>query len=262
MDKTYESRLALRKKLLDDHHDVVIGVYSDKDTRVREAVRELYAFVLGWYLPRRYPGMFRVVACSGGKGNGNDKTEGGEGEGREMLENLVTGDVWPTELDGREPVERGLEMLCRVVDEDFLILLPDLSSSSSNHNTNQEPKYILTAYTTCFPSGFNPRHKLGLRLADIHAPVPGYRTKLEKSMDRFFAKLEVGKVVGRVNWSVTAGTGLFAAFGGTHARQGEEEEGEAEEMREMGVEEVDDSVSFLFAFYRLAFPLVLVLIII
>lgn len=235
MDKTYESRLTLRKKLLNDHHEVVIGVYSDQDTRVKEAVRELYAFVVGWYLPRRYPRMFRVVPFSG-----FEMGEKGGGEKRgEMLENLVTGDVWPTELDGQEPAERGLEVLCRVVDEDFLILLPDFSS---NPDTNQEPKYILSAYTTCFPSGFNPRHKLGLRLADIHAPVPGYHAKLEKSMDRFFAKLEVGKVVGRVNWSVTTRTGLFAAFGGTHARRGEGE-GEGEGMRAMGVEEMDDSVS-------------------
>ena len=52
---------------------------------------------------------------------------------------------------------------------------------------------------TCFPNGFDTRLKLGLKLREIHDPVPGYAEKLERSMDRFFERLEVGKVVRRVN---------------------------------------------------------------
>ncbi len=54
---------------------------------------------------------------------------------------------------------------------------------------------------TCFPAGFNTKEKLGMKLRDIHGPVPGYKQKLERSMDRFFEKLEVGKVVQRSNVS-------------------------------------------------------------
>lgn len=55
-------------------------------------------------------------------------------------------------------------------------------------------------------------------------------------MDRFFARLEVGKVVQRVNWSInTQGTGLFAAFGGLHGHEGERE-------KVLGVKEVDGDV--------------------
>jgi hypothetical protein len=43
------------------------------------------------------------------------------------------------------------------------------------------------------------RKKINLTLANIHTPVPGYAAKLEKSMDRFFATLPVGKIVKRIN---------------------------------------------------------------
>jgi len=52
-----------------------------------------------------------------------------------------------------------------------------------------------------------------MKLAHIHAPVPGYSVKLEKSMDRFFAGFEFGKVVRRQNWSVQVGEELFRLKG-------------------------------------------------
>jgi hypothetical protein len=39
-------------------------------------------------------------------------------------------------------------------------------------------------------------------------------------MDRFFARVEVGKYVKRVNWSITTGAELFAAFGEVHGPSG------------------------------------------
>lgn len=72
--------------------------------------------------------------------------------------------------------------------------------------------YVLEAYSACFPSGFQPKEKIGKKLADIHGPVPGYKEKLEKSMDRFFARLEAGRLVKRVNWSLTVDEELFSNF--------------------------------------------------
>jgi hypothetical protein len=65
------------------------------------------------------------------------------------------------------------------------------------------------------------RKKINLTLANIHTPVPGYATKLEKSMDRIFATLPVGKIVKRVNWGITTNTDLFAP-GGDHIYEGED----------------------------------------
>ncbi|BDD56932.1 hypothetical protein MAP00_002347 [Monascus purpureus] len=202
MDKTYRDRLALRKSLLGEQHDIVVAVNNDSDPRVREAVWELYTFLLGTYLPGRYPTMFKL----------HHQTR--------RLENLVTGEMWPVVPADTDPTILPLETLVKIVDEDFLFLLPE--EQNQKDDKKKEPKYILEAYSTCFPSGFNPRKKLGLLLANIHGPVPHYREKLERSMDKFFAKVEVGKYVRRVNWTVTTNAELFAAFGGTHAAVDEE----------------------------------------
>ncbi|KAJ5793676.1 hypothetical protein N7457_000275 [Penicillium paradoxum] len=205
IDKTYKDRIALRKSVVHNHHDIVVAINNDQtpaqDPRIRPAIGELYTFVLRTYLPTRYPSMFQLNPDSS------------------IFQNLVTGEAWPTTLSPTTPTIQALEILAQTVDEDFLILLPELSRESE-----EQPRYVLQAYATCFPAGFNTRKKLGLRLVDIHGPVPGYGEKIERSMDRFFARIEVGTFVKRANWSVTIDTGLFAAFGGTHAVSGKKEE--------------------------------------
>lgn len=217
MDKTYKNRLALRKSVLDQHHDIVVAINNDQtpeeDARIRPAISELYNFVLGTYLPTRYPSMFQLNAESS------------------LFQNLVTGATWPTTLSPKTPAIQALEILSQTVDDDFLILFPELSPDSE-----EQPRYVLQAYATCFPSGFNTRKKLGLRLVDIHGPVPRYQERIERSMDKFFARIEVGKFVKRVNWSITIDTGLFAAFGGTHAVSGKKEE--AIELGKLNVDQV------------------------
>lgn len=191
--------MSKRKEILGQHHDIVVAVNQPrlKDFRIRAAVSELYTFILDTYLPKRYPTMFHIHEGSTNK--------------QSIFENLVTGARWPTRLTDSISTTEALEILTQTVDEEFLILLPDLAVSQG------VPPYVLQAYATCFPSGFNTREKLGLRLADIHGPVPGYAEKLERSMDRFFDKIEAGRFVKRVNWGVTTETDLFAAFGSIHA---------------------------------------------
>ncbi|KAJ6115836.1 hypothetical protein N7523_006253 [Penicillium sp. IBT 18751x] len=222
IDKTYKERLGLRKALLQQHHDIVVAVNEDgnkmTETLTRAAVSELYTFVLGVYLPTRYPSMFRRE--------------------NETFKNLVTGETWPATLTTETPTIQALEILMQTIDEDFLILLPDSSPSSAD-----QPIYKLEAYSTCFPSGFNPREKLGRRLADIHGPVPGYAEKLERSMDRFFARVEVGKYVKRVNWSITTGAQLFAAFGEVHGSSANTSEDQR--SRAMRLDELDLSKTVL-----------------
>jgi hypothetical protein len=60
-----------------------------------------------------------------------------------------------------------------------------------------------------------------MKLREIHAPVPGYKEKLERSMDRYFANLPAGKIVKRANWAITTHPDLFAPSG-NHLYAGEE----------------------------------------
>ncbi|KAJ5950878.1 uncharacterized protein N7479_009291 [Penicillium vulpinum] len=237
MDKTYKNRVALRKSVLDQHHDIVVAINNDQtpeeDPRIRPAISELYNFVLETYLPARYPSIFQL----------NDESS--------LFQNLVTGATWPTTLSSTTPTIRALEILSQTVDEDFLILLPEVSPDSE-----EQPKYVLQAYAACFPAGFNTRQKLGLRLVDIHGPVPGYREKIERSMDRFFARIAVGKFVKRHNWSITIDTDLFAAFGGTHAVAGKKEE--AIEPGKLNVDQtlhrLPVSKALIFALHTYVYP--------
>ncbi|KAL2829660.1 hypothetical protein BDW59DRAFT_158838 [Aspergillus cavernicola] len=284
MDKTYKERLVQRRGLLKEYGDIVRAVNfqpsgsstqgQDLNKKLKEALCEWYAFVMGVYLPERYPGMFRLVPGSGpGSGSGSFKEKGkGKKDRGTMLESLVTGLrvlIDPEELmesgscsgpdpdssspdssststsipdpnPNLEPEHKNLLLLLDTlgtwIDEDFLILLPSPSPSSPSSEEDEPTQYTLQTYSTYFPAGFNPRLKLSHALSTIHAPVPGYKAKLEKSMDRFFAKLEVGRVVVRLNWSVmTPGTGLFAGFGGLH---GHHHDGKVEKKEEDGEEKI------------------------
>lgn len=218
MDKTYKERVQYRRKTLREHPDIVIAMHDESDKKIIAAISEFYRYIMSTYLPVRYPTLFRLheTAFETGKAY--------------MLENLVMKELYPSEVTRLNSPKRALEILCKTVDEDFLILLPEDDSSDA--------KYKLVAYETCYPAGFNPRKKLGKRLAQIHGPVPGYQEKLERSMDRYFDGLEVGKYVKRVNWSISTDTELFAAFGGLHSTGEQSKKEEKIKEEELDVDSV------------------------
>ncbi|KAK2767780.1 hypothetical protein FQN54_003939 [Arachnomyces sp. PD_36] len=218
IDKTYKERIELRRELFkSENRRNVVGVNDDDDPRIRAAVSELYTFIMGTYLPGRYPQMFKIHTV---------KYEQGASS---VLHNMVTGEIFPTIVSPTKSTEGALETLGSNVDEDLLILLPEEKKDSKTSKDNKEndsdddvTKYRLEAFQAAFPSGFDPAVKLGNRLNIIHGPVPGYEEKLGKSMDRYFGKLEVGKYVKRSNWSITTDGGqLFSAFRPLHGHEGE-----------------------------------------
>lgn len=218
MDKNYADRIAYRRKIMAEYGEHVMAV--NDDYRIRPAVVELYQFLFGTYLPLRFPTMFKLHETDYESG----KTF--------MLENLVTKALFPAKVSRNTPTKQVLETLGRTIDEDFLFLLPEdeeeypsPDNKDKDYPAESNAKYVLEAYVTCCPSGFDPLVKLGNKLATIHAPVPGYPAKLESSMDRFFSRLEVGKYVRRVNWSVTTNSNLYSAdLHSNHAYEGDEVE--------------------------------------
>ncbi|KAL4892383.1 hypothetical protein BDV59DRAFT_193880 [Aspergillus ambiguus] len=185
-DKTYSERLSLRQSLLHQYPDEIVGVTDTSDVRIGLAVRELYSFLFELYLPTRYPTIF---------GKCHDKETS-----MIMIKNLVTNKTIKEEAS----LHRTLATIAENVDEDFFILLPH------DQNNPDGGYYRLDAHSACFPSGFIPKDKLGKSLAGIHGPVPRYKEKLQKSMDRFFSRLEPGKFVKRENWTVTVDEGLYS----------------------------------------------------
>lgn len=177
MDKNYADRVSLRRTLLSDHPTTVHGHLPRGDA----AVRELYSFLMSSYLPTRYPSMFRLSASG------------------ETLQNLVTGVDSPVSIspsDGN--ISAAIATLAETVEDDMFLL----------RQTEPGGPHVVDAFVCCFPAGFDPSEKLGLLLRDVHGPVPGY-DKIGVSMERFFGRLEVGKGVKRMNWSIQTNTKLF-----------------------------------------------------
>jgi hypothetical protein len=210
MDKNYLSRMLLRKRIISEHPEMVIQAQSV----IIPAVNELYTYLLGTYLPCRYPTMFKLTSPS-------------HMDSPTSLYNTVTKQTLSL-LPSPDPL-RSLEILGENLDEDFLLMLP----------SEDNDQYVLRGYVLCFPSGFNTKEKLGLKLREIHTPVPGYKEKLERSMDRFFDRLEPGKIVRRSNvgnqipdswgtqaltkkqWAITTHSQLYSPTG-NHLYNGEE----------------------------------------
>lgn len=194
MDSTYLERINLRRQLMKTHREVTLGA----NAIATSAVAQLYDWLMPVYLPTRFPDMFQLR--------------------RSQLYAKVTDETFPAFYDivaqnvsretaaasAHDPAiaaattaEEALRTLSSIIDMEFAILLPRRPQSN-----DERIGYVLEADALVSPNGFNTRFKLSLPLAAIHGPVRGYAKKLEKSMDRYFERLKVGKWVQLSNWSV------------------------------------------------------------
>lgn len=166
IDRDYLDRVTHRRDLISKHAETVHGCTPQGV----DSVRELYSYLMAEYLPTRYPTLFQIQTL------GDTKKVYNAATGRSF-------DVIPP-LDPEE----ALRVLGETVEEDLFLL----KQVDEGHQS--------VAFMCCFPSGFDPSTKLGKLLKQIHEGVPSYE-KIGASMERFFAKLEVGKSVKRINVS-------------------------------------------------------------
>ncbi|KAI5805466.1 hypothetical protein DFH27DRAFT_512422 [Peziza echinospora] len=210
LDKHYPARMHLRKQLIASKGDVVRKCLP----ACVEAVEEVYGYILGYYLPTKYPGLFKIVEKE---------------EGARCFHNLVTGDIFPLldqgpnsgspQSDGStQKTDHLLEILAQTIEEDILILLPD---PHSKYNIKEES---LFAYAACFPSGIDCPHLLGKSVKEIHGPVPKFKETIGASMGKFFPKIKVEKRWRRWNWTVTPHAELFDYPGERKRNKGKDEE--------------------------------------
>lgn len=94
-----------------------------------------------------------------------------------------------------------LDLAGRLVQEDLCLM------------QRREGVWRLTAASVCFPTRWNLVSKMGLPLADIHDPVPGFRETLAEPVTRFFDLMRVEKPVYRLNWSLLDDPALFQPSG-------------------------------------------------
>jgi hypothetical protein len=80
-----------------------------------------------------------------------------------------------------------LKIMCQLVDESFLLLLPSPDGDG----------LTLRGFVNCFPNGPSTQKRLGMKVRDTHSNVPGYKEKT--GLDKFLHRLEPGRFVKRVN---------------------------------------------------------------
>ncbi|KKY26744.1 hypothetical protein UCRPC4_g01435 [Phaeomoniella chlamydospora] len=133
MDKTYLDRINYRKAVLKDPKKRPECINIDPKSReaIYDAIAELYTYLFTHYLPKRYPKMFKI-----------HHTEFEYGK-EIMIENKVTGLLVPARSkggDGRDlSAEKMLETLAIMVDEDFLLLLPETAITGEKPVSKQSP---------------------------------------------------------------------------------------------------------------------------
>lgn len=148
IDQTYLNRINLRKRLIRQYRDVVI---QPGPIRAQPSVDELYSWMLGTYLPTRFPTMFTLVQPQ----SFSRATTGPE------LKSLVTSEAWPVEPP--QDVIQALEILGTVVDVDWLFMIPAEDGDG----------YVLGAFIACYPNGFAWKNMIGKKLRDIHVRNTG-----------------------------------------------------------------------------------------
>ncbi len=192
IDNTYLSTITARRATIQSHTSTVLGAIPAGYA----PLTELYTYLLGVYLPTRYPSMFALLR-SPGPDNSNAEI---------LFHNKVTNLQFPLHPTPSDPSVM-LRVLGETVEDDLFLLLQDPEENGGEHRS--------VAVVCCHPSGFDPSTKLGKRLVEIHGPVPSYE-KIGRSMERFFERLEVGRGVKRVNVSGILASSSLSLFFGLH----------------------------------------------
>lgn len=107
-----------------------------------------------------------------------------------------------------------LHILLNNVPEDFGIVL----------RNEADGYYYFRAGLICSSLGWNVGTKIGMRLDEIHEPIPDYKEKMSFSMDRFFSKLNTNAPIQRGSWGLEVGTPLFMPPGDPHAALREQQD--------------------------------------
>ena len=100
-----------------------------------------------------------------------------------------------TDLKTTEP----LHVLLYNIPEDFAIMIRDPKTGI----------YSFRAGIIMSSLGWSLGSKIGLKLHEIHAPIPDYKEKMQFSMDRYFSKKPTDKAIQRGSWGIEIDQPLY-----------------------------------------------------
>lgn len=177
LESTYRTRIAQRKELYAKHGSSVLGWLPGSELVCKELMEMVLQFICA-----RYPQYFVLSP---------DKSR---------LENKILGTV--SVIKEKHP----LLILLDNVPEDFGIMLRNPETGF----------YHLRAGMVCSALGWNVGTKIGLKLHEIHEPIPDYKEKMQFSMDRFFSKMPASKPIQRGSWGLEVDQPLYMPPGDPH----------------------------------------------
>jgi hypothetical protein len=180
----YERDLAAKRDVLARHPSTVLSFVPGIEDEASEVLRALVD-----HLTRRWPQWFTL----GDGGITNHRTG----------EQFVLGD--PGGAVGGSAVRHPLDTAGRLVQEDLVVLV------------ERAEGLVVGGGSVCFPNRWDLSSKLGLRLAEVHAPVSRLNDQLGGSVDTFFERLGPGRGFWRLGWSVLDTGALYQPTDGTAA---------------------------------------------
>ncbi|KAH8719283.1 hypothetical protein GQ44DRAFT_741992 [Phaeosphaeriaceae sp. PMI808] len=182
IENTYEERIQERQDLLAKHGDAVLQALPGSELACKELMEMSLQFLCA-----RYPQYFSL----------------------DMDNMLFHNSILNTKTNLKET--QPLHVLFNNIPEDFAIMLRDEKTGF----------YLFQAGIICSALGWNVASKIGMRLHEIHAPIPDYKEKMQFSMDRYFAKKPTDKAIQRGSWGLEVDQPLYMPPGDPHEKHRE-----------------------------------------
>ncbi|KAI0408476.1 alpha-1,2-mannosyltransferase, partial [Xylaria palmicola] len=178
LHSNYKECVAQRQELHAKHGPAILQWLPGSELACKELMEMVIQFICA-----RYPQYFVLS------------------EDQLWLENKILG----IQANLRE--KHPLLILLDHVPEDFAVMLRD---PGTGH-------YIFRAGIICSAVGWNLAEKIGLKLGEIHQPVPDYEEKMKFSMDRFFSKMPSDRPIQRGSWDLVVDQPLYTSQGEQHS---------------------------------------------
>ncbi|GAP89381.2 putative alpha- -mannosyltransferase [Rosellinia necatrix] len=177
LESTYTERIRQRKEIYEKHGSAVLQWLPGSELACKELLEMVIQFVCA-----RYPQYFTLS------------------EDNLWLENKILG--IRTNIREKHP----FLVLLDHIPEDFAIMLRDPETGY----------YIFRAGMIFSSLGWNVGSKIGLKLHEIHQPIPDYKEKMQFSMDRYFSKMPTDKPIQRGSWGLEVDEPLYMPPGDAH----------------------------------------------
>ncbi|KAI9706762.1 MAG: hypothetical protein M1820_004732 [Bogoriella megaspora] len=177
LESTYATRVRERQELYAKHGPLVMQSLPGSEF----AMKELMEMCLQFYVAR-YPMHFRLDT--------------------ERL--IFYNDILKTETHLKDVSP--FDVLLQNVPEDFAIML----------RNPEDGIYHFRAGIICSSLGWSVGSKIGMKLHEIHDPIPDYKEKMRASMDRYFAKKPTDRAIQRGSWGLEVHEPLFMPPGDPH----------------------------------------------